>query len=230
MGLMASRCAFWLHAPFAQMVAALLLTTVFLCAETRLTFPTLPGYPGVTVPVPVRLTRATNVTAGQFDVAYDPVRIIASAPELGFGAPNHVFRSREISPGVHRVLFYSLNNAVASNRVTTTMPFTLPATERVGSGPILPGNVKLSRPDATAVLPVTLTPGEIFVVPAYVLPDGSAQFFFQSQPGSNYVVQASVNLVDWTNISTNMATSDFLDLVDADAVLYPWRFYRLRTE
>ena len=41
------------------------------------------------------------------------------------------------------------------------------------------------------------------------------------------MVQASVNFVDWTNISTNMATSDFLDLVDAEAVFYPWRFYRL---
>ena len=77
---------------------------------------------------------------------------------------------------------------------------------------------------------MTVTPGEVFVVPAYVFPDGSAQFFFQSQPGSNYIVQASVNLVEWTNISTNMATSDFLDLVDVDAVFYPWRFYRLRTE
>ena len=215
---------------FVHLVGALFFTTGLSGAETRLTFPTLPGYPALTVPVPVRLTRATNVTAGQFDVAYDPSKIIASAPELGFGAPNHVFRSRVISPGVHRVLFYSLNNAVASNRVTTTMPFTLPATERVGSGPILPGNVKLSRADATAITPVTVTPGEVFVVPAYVFPDGSAQFFFQSQPGSNYVVQASVNLVEWTNISTNMATGDFLDLVDADAVFYPWRFYRLRLE
>ena len=153
---------------------------------------------------------------------------MVGVPDIGFGAPNHVLRSREVAPGVYRMLFYSLNNSGTSNRVTTMMPFTLPQDERVGSGPIVPGNVKFSRSDATAVTPLATIPGQIFVRPVNPLPDGTVQVFFPSQPDTNYVVQASVNLVDWTNISTNMATSDFLDLVDADAVFYPWRFYRLR--
>ncbi len=211
-------------------MAVLFSCSTVLGAGTSLTVPQVAGYPGLTVSVPVHLTRATNVTAGQFDVAFDSTKVIASAPELNYGAPGHVLRSREIAPGVRRVLFYSLNNTVASNRVTTAMPFTLPANERTGSGPIVPGNVKLSRPDASEVAPVTAIPGEVFVVPAYVQPNGRAQFFFSSQAGTNYVVQASTDLQNWTNLSTNTATSDFLDLVDTDAVLYPWRFYRLRTE
>lgn len=199
-------------------------------ADTTLTVPSRPGYPGNTVSVPVSLTRATNVTAGQFDIAYNPAKVIASAPEPGFGAPNHILRSREVAPGVYRMLFYSLSNSGTSNRVTTAMPFTLPPDERVGSGPIVPGNVKLSRPDATAVTPLATIPGQIFVRNVNPLPDGTVQLFFPSQPDTNYVVQASVNLVDWTNISTNTATSDFLDLVDTDAGFYPWRFYRLQSE
>src|SRR6185436_15942063 len=41
-----------------------------------------------------------------------------------------------------------------------------------------------------------------------------------------YLIQATTNFVHWDNILTNLATSDFMDLIDADAAIYPYRFYR----
>src|SRR5438067_8581345 len=45
-------------------------------------------------------------------------------------------------------------------------------------------------------------------------------------PDEHYLIQASTNLVNWINISTNIAVSSFMDLVDLDAPNYPHRFYR----
>jgi hypothetical protein len=40
------------------------------------------------------------------------------------------------------------------------------------------------------------------------------------------IIQGTTNLVDWVNLSTNVATGSFLDLVDVDAANAPYRFYR----
>ena len=34
------------------------------------------------------------------------------------------------------------------------------------------------------------------------------------------------NLVNWVDVSTNIAIGSFMDLVDMDAATYPYRFYR----
>jgi len=95
----------------------------------------------------------------------------------------------------------------------------------------MPANIILASANATLVTPVAGQAGNIFVNPVHLLPDGTAQFFFASLPDGKYVIQATTNLVDWVNILTNMASGNFMDLVDADAVHYPYRFYRtLRVE
>jgi hypothetical protein len=48
--------------------------------------------------------------------------------------------------------------------------------------------------------------------------------------GSNYVLQASSNLTDWTSLSTNMVpASGEMQVDDPDAATLPCRFYRLTT-
>jgi hypothetical protein len=52
---------------------------------------------------------------------------------------------------------------------------------------------------------------------------------FAGQPGNQYWIQASSNLIQWVNIGTNAA--DFfggIDFLDPDFGVYPYRFYRLR--
>jgi len=50
---------------------------------------------------------------------------------------------------------------------------------------------------------------------------------FSGAAGSNYVLQASTNLVNWTPLFTNTATSNMFDLFDSQATNFPYRFYRV---
>jgi len=201
-------------------------------AQTSLSVGNVPGYPGATVTVPVNLRRGGNVVATQFDVAFNPGKVSALEVLRGERLTNHVIRSRQIAPGVERVLIYSLNNAKlpATNATAASLPFTVSPTEYVSSGPLTPQNVILAQADGAAATPVSVNSGTIFVRPVNPLPNGSVQFFLPSAPDEIYAIQASTNLVEWTDISTNTASSLFLDLLDPDALLYPIRFYRWRRE
>jgi len=47
-----------------------------------------------------------------------------------------------------------------------------------------------------------------------------------SQPGKNYVLQASTNLIDWLPLATNAAIGSRLEFQDAGAAKFALRFYR----
>lgn len=59
------------------------------------------------------------------------------------------------------------------------------------------------------------------------LPGGSFQFALSNLVvGATYVVQATTNFVDWSNLSTNIAASSVESYVDDGAPAFKWRFYR----
>ena len=164
----------------------------------------------------------------QFDVAYTSDKVTSGTSLPGGVFSNHVVRTREITPGVYRVLAFSRANAavtVTNSTAAVEIPFTVSPTEYVGSGPITASNVKLARPDATAIAPLGLQPGAIFVRSVNPQPDG-AQFFLPSEAGVDYVIQATTNLVEWTDIATNTAFGEYLNLFDPFAPGFPARFYR----
>ncbi len=197
--------------------------------QTSLTVGHVPGHPGTMVSVPVGLRQPMGSTvAAQFDVAFNASKINGGA---AIGTPrlaNHTVKSREVSPGVRRTLIYSASNAAVSgtNGPIVSLLFTVSPQETVGSGPLTPGNVVLATPDGNALAPVSLSIGTIFVRPVNLLPNGHVQFFLSSTEGQRYAIQATTDLVNWVNISTNTATSSFMHLVDIDAAAYPYRFYR----
>ena len=187
-----------------------------------------PGYPGSTVSVPVRVGKATNVVGAQFDISYDRAKVSAGTPSRGPQFASHLVRSREVAPGVIRVVAYSLNNTSfnPSNVIVATVPFTLSATERTSSGPLVPSNAMLAKRDGTALTPVALNAGNLFVNPVFLNPDGTVNFFLPAQPDERYVIQATTDFVSWVNLSTTIAPGNFMDLIDLDAPNYPRRFYR----
>ena len=56
-------------------------------AQPLLSVNSAPAYPGATVLVPVSLTRATNVVAAQFDVAFDANRVSSGSALPVAGSP-----------------------------------------------------------------------------------------------------------------------------------------------
>jgi len=189
----------------------------------------VPAYPGALVSVPVKLQQpAGAAVAMQFDVAFNSSKVSASGAVGTIRLANHKLKSREIAPGVRRTLIYSPANAAVSgtNGAIVNLPFSVSPVETVGSGLLAPRNVILATAQANPLSPVNLIDGTIFVRPVNVLSDGHVQFFLYSTEGRRYAIQATTNLVNWVNISTNTATSSFMDLVDIDAARYPYRFYR----
>ncbi len=140
---------------------------------TLLSVGNAPGYPGFKVKVPFSVRRATNLVAAQFDLAYNTAKGDLGNPELAARHAGHFVRSREISPGVRRVLIYSLSNALLqTNGFNGTFEFEVANGERFGSGPITPGNVVLARADAAVIAPITGKGGTVFISPVYRCPFG----------------------------------------------------------
>jgi plastocyanin len=59
------------------------------------------------------------------------------------------------------------------------------------------------------------------------LPGGSFQFTLSNLVvGATYIIQASTNFVDWSDIATNVAASSVESYVDDGAAVFQQRFYR----
>jgi hypothetical protein len=50
---------------------------------------------------------------------------------------------------------------------------------------------------------------------------------FVGTTGSNYILEASTNFINWTPLSTNQATTNVFDVFDPQATNFPHRFYRI---
>jgi len=60
--------------------------------------------------------------------------------------------------------------------------------------------------------------------------NGVFRLQFLGARGSNYVLQASTDFVNWTPLVTNPATTNLLNFIDAGASNFPTRFYRVLQE
>jgi hypothetical protein len=195
-------------------------------AANTLSIGNAPAYPGTTVSVPAFVS-SSNAVAAQFDVAVSPARAGLGEALIGRAGSDHRVRSIEVAAGVRRVLVYSMNNRSISNRgAIVNLPVTVLPQEHVGSGPIAPSNVILATKEATAIAPVELIAGQVLTRPVNPNGDGTVQFFLPSTNDGRYLIQASTNFVDWLTITNVQANADFMDLIDADASRFPYRFYR----
>ncbi len=197
-------------------------------AATSLSVGTARGYPGLVSDLPVLVRQASNVVAVQFDVAYDPTKVSAEGASLSTNLQGRIIRSREIAPGVHRTIVYSLSGlALRTNATVGSIMFRLPEGQFTGSGPIRPQGVVLTTGNAGVVGSVGTQAGQIFVSPVSP-PDvnGAVSVFFPAEPEKDYVLFASENLVSWSPIATNLSAQGFVDFIDVEARLFPRRFYR----
>ena len=123
----------------------------------------------------------------------------------------------------------------------------LPVNFSVLSGPaIVSGNILTIRGSGLVVLRASqsgdetytaapnvdqalfVAPGNNVITDFQRLANGMFTFRFYGEPGTNYVMQASTNLVHWVALATNQVSGlGYLAFIDTAATNYAKRFYRI---
>ncbi|HVM47636.1 MAG TPA: immunoglobulin domain-containing protein [Candidatus Acidoferrum sp.] len=96
---------------------------------------------------------------------------------------------------------------------------------QAGGYSVVVSNIGGSITSSLALLTV-LVPSPILVSPS-LTEEGGFQVGVAGEPGSNYVIEASTNLSDWTPLETNTSPFTFTD-PGAGSLDLPLRFYRAR--
>ncbi|HEY5232614.1 MAG TPA: FN3 associated domain-containing protein, partial [Verrucomicrobiae bacterium] len=116
-----------------------------------------------------------------------------------------------------------------------TLDDTTPTTDSLlYSGPFnLTSNAVVSASEFESNYINSLTASALFLVPpaqffSENISNGMFQMQFLGSPGSNYVLQVSTNLMNWTPMVTNMATTNGIIFIDPQSGSFPARFYRVQ--
>ena len=128
------------------------------------------------------------------------------------------------SPDPQATLHYTLDD---SNPTTNSPAYTAPL--------LLSTSATLKARASRAGYETSVPTSAQFIIysrslqsPAFDSLTGRFSFQIQALPGASYVVQASTNLVDWLPMSTNVATSVNVTIIDATVNKPPIRYYRFQ--
>ncbi len=126
------------------------------------------------------------------------------------------------APDTNAAVYYTLNGSLpTTNSFLYAGPFVLASNATVLASAFEPDfNHSVSASALFVVEPVQISFGQF-------LTNGQFQLQVMGAPGSNYVLQATTNLLKWTSLSTNLLQSNLLYLVDPGATNHPLRFYRV---
>jgi uncharacterized repeat protein (TIGR03806 family) len=126
-------------------------------------------------------------------------------------------------PDSNATLYYTLDGTLpTTNSLLYTGPFTLTNSITVEANAFETG---LINSVATTAL-FTIEPG-VYFTGEEALANNTFQLSLAGSLGSSYVLQASTNLTDWVNVSTNTPTTSVFNLMDTNTANYPYRFYRV---
>jgi hypothetical protein len=120
-------------------------------------------------------------------------------------------------------LYYTLNGTLpTTNSFLYTTPFALSNTATVMANAIWPTfNNSIAASALFIINPPIMFTSEGFSA------NGAFQLGFSGLTGSNYVLQATTNFVNWTSLITNPASTNQLIFSDPGATNFPYRFYRV---
>jgi hypothetical protein len=81
--------------------------------------------------------------------------------------------------------------------------------------------------ESAGVVTIRFVQENVMNIDTSALNSNGASLSLGGVPGETYIIQASTNLVNWTAISTNTASSTgLIQIMDTDAKTLPTRFYR----
>ncbi|HEU6447932.1 MAG TPA: chitobiase/beta-hexosaminidase C-terminal domain-containing protein [Verrucomicrobiae bacterium] len=124
-------------------------------------------------------------------------------------------------PDTNAVIYYTLDGSLpTTNSFLYTGPISL-----VNSATLSASAFETNYDNSVAA-------GALFFIqPLYFtsqnFSNGVFELGFSGVAGSNYVLQASTNLINWKPLSTNTASTNLFKLYDPDATNFPVRFYRV---
>jgi hypothetical protein len=101
-------------------------------------------------------------------------------------------------------------------------------TADAGSYTFTVSNLVGSASSAPASLTVLVPPGQPQIDSTTFQPDNTVLLIFHCDPGFNYAIDASDDLLNWVTLSTRYCDTGSVEFNDTDAFNHPHRFYRLR--
>ncbi|HEY3860770.1 MAG TPA: chitobiase/beta-hexosaminidase C-terminal domain-containing protein [Verrucomicrobiae bacterium] len=126
-------------------------------------------------------------------------------------------------PATNATLYYTLDGSLPTpSSALYTGPFLVTNSATVSANAFAPGYIN----SVVGTQSYTILPGVFFLTPG-VFSNGAFQMTFAGPAGSNYVLQVSANLAQWTSIVTNTPASSPFVLSDTNTQHSPARFYRL---
>jgi hypothetical protein len=120
---------------------------------------------------------------------------------------------------------WRLNGIALAGATDSTLVLTNTLTSQSGNYTVYVRNTAGSA-SATATLTVTNPASSLSAPVSSGVTPGGFTFQLSLPVGSTYVIQATVDLQNWTPILTNSATDGTVIVTDPDAANYPARFYR----
>jgi mono/diheme cytochrome c family protein len=131
-----------------------------------------------------------------------------------------------LPPDTDAALYYTLDGTLpTTNSILYSGPFNL-----TYSAVVTANAFQANYVNSVAVSGVftIVPPLYSFLAPSF-LDDGSFQMEYWAPAGQTYILQTSIDLVNWTPLSTNVPTTAPFTLVDPGAADAPYRFYRVVT-
>ena len=132
--------------------------------------------------------------------------------------------TREVSaqaPDTNATIYYTLDGSLpTTNSLRYTGPVNL-----LGNAVVSAGAFRTNYANSVATSALFLVEPLHFTSQSFT--NSAFQLGFFGVAGSNYVLQATTNFVDWVPLSTNTAPASQFNLLDVNATNYPYRFYRV---
>jgi hypothetical protein len=128
-----------------------------------------------------------------------------------------------VPPTNNVTIYYTLDGSLpTTNSLLYSGPFMLTNSAVVNANVWEPGFVN----SVVGTAQFTILAGDLFTSPGAFI-NGAFQMTFSAPPGSNYVLQASSDLIQWTSLSTNTPGASPFVLSDPTASKSGYRFYRV---
>jgi hypothetical protein len=193
------------------------------------------GVPGASVSLPSSLSSDTNIVAVQYDIIFNPATLSSTGADTGGAQPNHVVATALLNQATRRVVLYSPSNVSLTNGLLANLVFSIATNAPPGVSSVLITNAIFANAQAAQIQPAGLTSGFVLTLAAparfgsiLLSTNGLVQFQVFGSFNQAYVIQASTNLLQWTDVSTNTSVVGEIDFTDNTTSRFRYKFYRVR--